>query len=144
MAALMTEPIPVVSVMLMSADKVFTLRRADSGQWLFPATKVRPDESFEDAAWRCVHDDTGYRLGAFGKRLMRRVKDDGVGPTDCVTFVCLAEQFQPVLDAKHDQFSWFDPKQVIAASKDRADISAGPADDADASFLREPEADWPG
>jgi 8-oxo-dGTP pyrophosphatase MutT (NUDIX family) len=110
---------PVAAVILMApTGRALMLRRAASGQWLFPASKLGPGESLEDAAWRAVYADTQYRLGDTGRRLMRRVKDDGDGLVDAVTYVCSIEsEFTPVLSAKHDQFAWMAPKDVIAASK---------------------------
>jgi hypothetical protein len=131
------QPRPVAAIMLMApSGKVLMLRRADSGQWLFPAGRIGPGETPEDAGWRAVFASTQYRLGDAGQRLMRRVKDDGEGVGDATTFMCMVDnEFQPVLSGKHDQFVWMLPKDVVKAAK-----NAGPdPTDPDAQFLADLE-----
>jgi 8-oxo-dGTP pyrophosphatase MutT (NUDIX family) len=136
----MAEPVPVAAIMLMSpAGRVLMLRRTDTGQWAFPAGRVEAGESLEDAAWRELHEETGYRAGRIGTSLMRRIKDDGAGLVDCVTFTLSVEdEFQPALNAEHDAFVWMRPQDVIAQAKGAAELVTA-ADDADEQFLAELE-----
>jgi ADP-ribose pyrophosphatase YjhB (NUDIX family) len=99
---------PVAAVVLMSrAGRVLMMRRTDGTGWAFPAGGVEAGESPEDAAWRECYEETGYRLGAVGKTIMRRVKE-GV---DCTTFLCpVDDEFVPQLNHEHDQWAWLEPK----------------------------------
>jgi 8-oxo-dGTP pyrophosphatase MutT (NUDIX family) len=135
----MAQPRPqqVAAVILMAlSGKVLMMRRTDTGQWAFPAGSLKAGETPEECAWRETWEETGFRCGSVGKQLMRRVKDDGDGVVDCVTFVCPVEaEFAPTMNHEHSDFAWLKPEDVVKAAK-----NAGPdPTDPDAQFLADLE-----
>jgi 8-oxo-dGTP pyrophosphatase MutT (NUDIX family) len=118
--------------------KVLLCRRTDTGQWSFPCGHVEEGENLEDAAWRELHEEVGYRPGRISTRLMRRIKDDGAGLIDATTFISASRiDVRVVLNAEHDSHFWALPKDVIAMTKGAIPATV---DDADARFLAELEA----
>jgi 8-oxo-dGTP pyrophosphatase MutT (NUDIX family) len=125
----------VAAVMLMAEDgSVLMMRRVDDNSWAFPAGGVKPGETLEQAGWREVFEETGFRLGDVGRRFMRRVK----GGVDCVTFVTQVEKFTPTLNHEHDSWAWLDPKAVARSARDPdAPDPTRPHENADDAFERE-------
>jgi 8-oxo-dGTP pyrophosphatase MutT (NUDIX family) len=105
----------VAAVMLMSPEgRVLMCRRVDDGSWAFPAGGVKDGESFEQAAWRELWEETGYRCGSVGEPYMRRIKD-GI---DCTTYLVSVEaEFTPRLNHEHTSWMWIKPEEVVALAK---------------------------
>ena len=54
---------------------------------------------------------------------MHRVKDDGRGVVDFSTFTCDCEsEFAPVLNSEHNQWGWFDPRDVLNGDAEPDDL----------------------
>jgi 8-oxo-dGTP pyrophosphatase MutT (NUDIX family) len=111
------EPIQVAAVIALAPDgRCLMCRRVDTGQWAFPAGHVEPGETLEQAAIREFFEECGFWLTAV-RPLMRRIRDDGAGLIDCVTFTALVDRpFEPTLNEEHDQFLWLLPEEAIASS----------------------------
>ena len=78
------EPARAAGVILKSpSGRVLMMRRVDDGTWSWPGGWLKDDETAEQAAWREVFEECGYRLGDVGKPLMRSVKD-----VDYTTYLC--------------------------------------------------------
>ena len=112
------------------------MHRTDGEGWAWPGGVIEEGESPEQAAWREVWEECGYRLGSVGVELMRSTKN-GV---DFTTFVCPVEdEFVPRMNHEHDSFMWADPEAALAQAK-AAGSPLAVADDAD---LEGPEIPQP-
>lgn len=96
------------------SGRVLLMHRTDGEGWAWPGGGLKDGETAEKAAWREVHEETGYRLGDVGAQLMRSIKN-GV---DFTTFVCPVEsEFVPVMNHEHDSFMWADPEAALEQAK---------------------------
>jgi thioredoxin reductase/8-oxo-dGTP pyrophosphatase MutT (NUDIX family) len=97
------------------SGRVLMMRRTDGKGWSFPAGHIEDGETAAQAAFRELHEETGYRVGDIGQPYMRRIKDDGDGVVDCTTFrVAIDEEFAPRLNHEHDAYIWVEPKTALA------------------------------
>jgi hypothetical protein len=83
-----------------------------------PGGKLRAGEDAATAALRETVEETGYVAGYAGTWHTRRARD-GV---DYTTFLRdVEDEFTPRLNKEHDQWGWFDPKDMLAEREVRHD-----------------------
>jgi 8-oxo-dGTP pyrophosphatase MutT (NUDIX family) len=116
------EPAEIVraaGVMCRAPDgSILLLKRVDSGEWSIPGGCIEGDETPEQCAYRETFEETGRRLGSVGKFLMRRIKDDGQGLVDFVTFISDVDgPYVPILNSEHSAFAWVSPDETLAENR---------------------------
>jgi 8-oxo-dGTP pyrophosphatase MutT (NUDIX family) len=79
------------------------LKRADAGLWAFPCGHIEEGETPETAAARECLEETGFRIGAPDRLLMRRIDGD----VECTAFQKdIDEEFTPKLNGEHVGYAW--------------------------------------
>lgn len=114
-----TEPVRAAGVIARAPDgSILMVKRVDDGSWAFPGGVIEGDETPEKAAYREFFEETGRRLGSVGKQLMRRIKNDGQGLVDFVTFIVDVDApFVPILNSEHSAFAWVSPDVTLMESR---------------------------
>jgi 8-oxo-dGTP pyrophosphatase MutT (NUDIX family) len=122
------EPIRAAGVICKApSGRVLLMHRTDGEGWAWPAGGLKDGETPEQAAWREVWEECGYRLGDVGAQLTRSTKN-GV---DFTTFICPVEsEFVPRMNHEHDSWMWADPEAALAQAKSASEPMAV-ADSAD-------------
>lgn len=121
----MSEPVTKAAGVICRSPqgRVLLCKRVDDGTWAFPGGKLKSGDTPEQCAWREMFEECSYRLGDVGQRLMRRVKNDGGGVVDYVTFIvdCDAE-FVPRLNREHSAWAWVNPRDVLNGDAEPDDL----------------------
>ncbi len=110
---------PQVKVIIEKDGKFLLIKRAEQedakhfGYWESPGGKVENNESFEDAAFREVKQETGLDVKL--KKKIKEIKEDN----EIKAVVYLAEPLneQVSLSQEHNDFGWFTIEEIRSLDK---------------------------
>jgi dihydroneopterin triphosphate diphosphatase len=91
------------------------LRTGDEGYWHLVAGGVEEGESFEEAAWRELAEETGLAPGdleSIPLELGYR-RPDGIWITLHAFGAVAAHGWEPVLNEEHDEYRWCDESAAL-------------------------------